>query len=175
LFNIGLGAPTSFPQIPVSIAAALGIAFTSPMVSAFILNFKGQEKDAVTRELSRKEAKDVSDLGSFLASGSSAGLEARDDPTEASIADVFMGEKVSEADNIDISRLQNVLLTVILVLGYFAMLTEQLRTISPDSILSGLASLPDPGAAFTAVLLVSHATYLGTKAFKTSGSGELAT
>jgi hypothetical protein len=55
------------------------------------------------------------------------------------------------------------------------MLTEQLRTISPDSILSGLASLPDPGAAFTAVLLVSHATYLGTKAFKTSGSGETAT
>jgi hypothetical protein len=53
------------------------------------------------------------------------------------------------------------------------MLTEQLRAISPDSILSGLASLPDPGAAFTAVLLVSHATYLGTKAYKTnSASGE---
>jgi hypothetical protein len=86
---------------------------------------------------------------------------------------VFMGEKTSDAGDVDISRLQNVVLTVTLVLGYFAMLTEQLRAISPDSILSGLASLPDPGAAFTAVLLVSHATYLGTKAYKSnSASGE---
>ena len=102
-----------------------------------------------------------------------SGLETRVDPTQASIADVFMGEKTSDAGDVDISRLQNVVLTVTLVLGYFAMLTEQLRATSPDSILSGLASLPDPGAAFTAVLLVSHATYLGTKAYKSnSASGE---
>jgi hypothetical protein len=40
LFNVGLGGPTAFPQIPASIAAALGIAFSSPMISALIPNTK---------------------------------------------------------------------------------------------------------------------------------------
>jgi hypothetical protein len=171
LFNVGLGGPVAFPVIPGSIAAALGIAFASPMISALILNTKGLA-DVTTVGGSARDTKDFSDRGAFLAAPLS-GLETRVDPTQASIADVFMGEKTSDAGDVDISRLQNVVLTVTLVLGYFAMLTEQLRAISPDSILSGLASLPDPGAAFTAVLLVSHATYLGTKAYKTnSASGE---
>ncbi|MER9216901.1 hypothetical protein NKI54_33825 [Mesorhizobium sp. M0663] len=171
LFNVGLGAPTSFPQIPASIAAALGIAFASPMISALILNSRGLE-DVTTIGASKRDTKDFSDRGSFLAAPSTA-LDARDDPTEASIADVFMGEQVADSAYVDISRLQNVVLTVTLVLGYFAMLTEQLRAIAPDSILTGLVHLPDPGAAFTAVLLVSHATYLGTKVYKTTpGSGE---
>jgi len=171
LFNVGLGGPVAFPVIPGSIAAALGIAFASPMISALILNTKGLA-DVTTVGGSARDTKDFSDRGAFLAAPLS-GLETRVDPTQASIADVFMGEKTSDAGDVDISRLQNVVLTVTLVLGYFAMLTEQLRAISPDSILSGLASLPDPGAAFTAVLLVSHATYLGTKAYKSnSASGE---
>jgi hypothetical protein len=171
LFNVGLGAPVAFPLIPTSIAAALGIAFASPMISALILNTKGLE-DVTTVGGSARDTKDFSNRGAFLAEPTSR-LETRVNPTEASIADVFMGEMATDAGNVDISRLQNVVLTVTLVLGYFAMLTEQLRAISPDSILSGLASLPDPGAAFTAVLLVSHATYLGTKAYKASpGSDE---
>jgi hypothetical protein len=168
LFNVGLGGPVSFPQIPASIAAALGIAFASPMISALILNSGAPNSAAnpldslTTVGGSAKDTKDFVDRGAFLASPSSA-LQTREDPTMASIADVFVGEQVSDAANVDISRLQNVILTITLVLGYFTMLTEQLRTISPESVLSGLASLPDPGATFTAVLLVSHATYLGTK------------
>lgn len=167
LFNVGLGAPVAFPQIPASIAAALGIAFAAPMISALILKTKGLE-DVTTVGGSARDAKDLAGRGDFLTAPPS-GLETRADPTLASIADVFMGEKVTDAGNVDISRLQNVVLTVTLVLGYFAMLTGQLRAISPDSILSGLDHLPDPGAAFTAVLLVSHATYLGTKAYTTAG------
>jgi hypothetical protein len=34
---------------------------------------------------------------------------------------------------------------------------------------SRLASLPDPGGAFASILLVSHATYLGTKAYNAGG------
>ncbi|MGJ5208143.1 hypothetical protein [Bradyrhizobium sp. HKCCYLR20261] len=167
LYNVGLGAPVAFPQIPASIAAALGIAFAAPMISALILKTKGLE-DVTTVGASARDAKDFGGRGDFLTAAPS-GLETRADPTQASIADVFMGEKVTDAGNVDISRLQNVVLTVTLVLGYFAMLTGQLRAISPDSILSGLDHLPDPGAAFTAVLLVSHATYLGTKAYTTAG------
>ena len=64
------------------------------------------------------------------------------------------------------------MLTVTLVLGYFAMLVEQFRSITPNLLLTGIPELPDPGGAFTSVLLISHATYLGTKAYKGSGKPE---
>jgi hypothetical protein len=41
-----------------------------------------------------------------------------------------------------------------------------------SSILSRLANLPDPGAAFTAVLLVTYVTYLGAKAYRTTPPGD---
>jgi len=166
LFNIGLGAPVSFPQIPAAIAAALGIAFSSPMISALILNSKSLQ-GLTTVGGAATDSNDFSNRGAYLAAPLS-GIETRADPTEASLADVFMGETVSESASVDISRLQNVVLTITLLLGYFAMLIEKTRAISSDSILSGLPDMPDPGAAFTAVLLVSHATYLGTKAYKTT-------
>jgi hypothetical protein len=93
-------------------------------------------------------------------------LEVRTNPTDASLADVFVGELVSESNQVDISRLQNVVLTVTLILGYFAMLVDRLRSIPAEYLLSGMPHLPDPGAAFTSVLLISHATYPGTKAYK---------
>jgi hypothetical protein len=172
LFNVGLGGSTAFPQIPASIAAALGIAFASPMISALILNTKdfgtkGSASDSILRvgKLAPGD-KDFSNRGGSLEMASAGPLEIRANPSEASLADVFVGELVSEANEVDISRLQNVVLTATLVLGYLAMLVDQLRSIPAESLLSGLPSLPDPGGAFTSVLLVSHATYLGTKAYK---------
>jgi hypothetical protein len=40
LYNVGIAGSVAFPQIPAAIAAALGIAFASPMISALILNSK---------------------------------------------------------------------------------------------------------------------------------------
>jgi hypothetical protein len=99
-------------------------------------------------------------------------IETRPLPSDASLADVFVGEHVAGSDQVDISRLQNVVLTVTLVLGYFAMLLGQLGSIAPESLLSGLSSMPDAGATFTAVLLVSSATYLGTKLYGSTAAPE---
>jgi hypothetical protein len=172
LFNVGLGTPTAFPQIPASIAAALGIALASPIVSALILNTKdfgtkGSPSDSILRvgNLAPGDS-DFSNRGGLLGLTSTGPLEVRANPTDASLADVFVGELVSESNEVDISRLQNVVLTVTLILGYFAMLVDQLRSIPAEYLLSGMPHLPDPGAAFTSVLLISHATYLGTKAYK---------
>lgn len=171
LYNIGLGAPVAFPAIPASIAAALGIAYASPVISALILNSKGLE-GLTTIGGAGRDATDFANRGAFL-SATSPILESRTYPSDASIADVFLGEQTSDANDVDISRLQNVILTATLVLGYLAMLIETVLSIPAEDILSGLPHLPEPGAAFAAVLLVSHATYLGTKAYKTSpGSSE---
>jgi hypothetical protein len=166
LYNVGLAGTVAFPQIPAAIAAALGIAFASPMISAVILN----SKTFGSPEASTEQANSLR----INAAGQSTDLpkdplETRAAPLEASLADVFVGEHVSDAGNVDLSRLQNVVLTVTLVLGYLAMLVGQLSSITADTLLTGIATLPDPGAAFTSVLLVSHATYLGTKAYNGSG------
>ncbi|MGY3131160.1 hypothetical protein ACVWZM_001842 [Bradyrhizobium sp. USDA 4501] len=180
LFNVGLSGPGTFPQIPASIAAALGIAFASPMISALILNTKafgmaGSPSDLITTIGGRpKDSNDQSDRALPRSSRDSSAVEVRSDPTKASLADVFIGEHVSDVGDVDISRLQNVVLTVTLVLGYFAMLVEQLRGVTPDVMLTGIQSLPDPGGAFTSVLLISHAAYLGTKAYKGSGKDDTA-
>ncbi|MHB8270294.1 hypothetical protein [Bradyrhizobium sp.] len=166
LYNVGLAGPVAFPQIPASIAAALGIAFASPMISALILNSKTFGAPDSSSAQANSLRINVSDYGLDTPSDL---LETRAVPSEASLADVFVGEHVSDAGNVDLSRLQNVVLTVTLVLGYFAMLVGQLGSIAADTLLTGISALPDPGAAFTSVLLVSHATYLGTKAYNGSG------
>jgi hypothetical protein len=166
LYNVGLAGPVAFPKIPGTIAAALGIAFASPMISTLILNSKtfGSPDSASAQANSLRI--NISDQG---ADKPNDPLETRMAPSEASLADVFVGEHLSDAGNVDLSRLQNVVLTVTLVLGYLAILVGQLGSVTPDTLLTGIDALPDPGGAFTSVLLVSHATYLGTKAYAGSG------
>ena len=171
LYNAGLGAAIGFPKIPAAIAAALGISFAAPAISTLILKTKnfgasGSPSDFITRVGQRDAADNDFRTGVVLDMDDSSPLEMRGKPSDASIADVFMGELVSQAGSVDLSRMQNVAFTVTLVLGYAAMLVNQLGAVPVENILTGMPELPDPGAAFTAVLLVSHAAYLGTKAYK---------
>ncbi|WP_374310548.1 hypothetical protein [Methylocella sp.] len=180
LVNIGLGGAATFPSMPWPVAAALGIAFASPMLSAVILKANPAGVAQSPQSLITSVFGFAPDTTDFSARTSvhevsNSALEARSDPMKASITDIFFGEQVGDADTVDLSRLQNVVLTVVLVMGYFAMLGAQLAAIGPVSLITGVASLPDPGSSFTSVLLLSHATYLGTKAYnnaprKNSGS-----
>jgi flagellar motor switch/type III secretory pathway protein FliN len=172
LYNIGLGAPVTFPRIPTSIVAALGIAFASPMLSALILDrqaFADPKSPLGFITTVGQMSSKTKDFADREAQAEDSKLEARALPDDASLADVFLGEHVADSNQVDISRLQNVVLTVTLVFGYFAMLLGQLASIVPESLLSGLSALPDAGATFTSVLLASHATYLGTKVYGSTG------
>jgi hypothetical protein len=69
-----------------------------------------------------------------------------------------------------VSRLQNVVVSVMLVCGYAAKLFAFARDIGPDVVVRALEaksaifpSLPDPGGTFTTLLTASHATYLVAK------------
>jgi hypothetical protein len=79
-----------------------------------------------------------------------------------------MGEEKANADTVDVSRLQNVVITVTLVLGFFSYLVAMTSSINAATILSAtreiFTSLPELGTTFTSLLLVSHATYLVAKA-----------
>lgn len=178
LFNIGFAGIVSsagdiakfaaFPWIPGSIAAALGIAAASPMISALIL----PTKDAAGKDIDftiRGGDADLRKRGTPFFGAESEGLEKRASPRLASIADIFMGEEKANADTVDVSRLQNVVITVTLVLGFFSLLVEMMNSITAATMLGAkgaiFTSLPELGATFASLLLVSHATYLAAKAF----------
>lgn len=83
---------------------------------------------------------------------------------------MFMGEEKVNADTVDVSRLQNVVITIVLVLGYFAALLKVTSTPAITMLASleitntPLGPLPDLGETFASLLFVSHATYLIAKA-----------
>jgi hypothetical protein len=159
---------TTFPWIPAMILAALGIAVASPMISALIKS--GATKGPSVDLHEGAQATDKSGIGRFRDPSSEGTLEVRPTPQAASLADFFIGEQETDKHLIDVSRLQNVVITVILVGCYATLLFGYVRDISPDVIVRALhdngavfPSLPDPGAIFTTLLAASHATYLIAK------------
>ncbi|MER9565792.1 hypothetical protein [Mesorhizobium sp. M0571] len=163
---LGIATFGAFPAMPASVAAALGIAAVSPMLSALILSTK--DAGANKADLAIRGADgDLRKRGTPFFGAESAGLDKRTSPSLASIADIFMGEEVANADTVDVSRLQNVVITATLVLGFFSILVA-MTTISAAQLIgakgSVFTSLPELGETFTALLVASHATYLITKA-----------
>ncbi|MFS8049195.1 hypothetical protein [Rhizobium sp. BR 314] len=177
LFNIGFADIVAtnlenvavFPKIPASVAIALGIAGASPMISALILPTKDR---AGGLALATGDSDNMRSRGMPFFGATSEGLDKRTSPASASIADIFMGEEKADVDTVDVSRLQNVVITVVLVFGFFSILVEQASTISATTILGATSpvfgSLPDLGATFASLLFVSHATYLVAKAHDSS-------
>jgi hypothetical protein len=177
LFNIGFAGIVSsagdiakyaaFPSIPASIAAALGIAVVSPMISALILPTKDAAGKNIDLAIRAGDA-DLRKRGIPFFGAESAGLDKRASSRLASVADIFMGEEKANSDTVDVSRLQNVVITITLVLGFFSLLVEMMSSITAETMLGSkgaiFTSLPELGATFTSLLLVSHATYLIAKA-----------
>ena len=187
MFNVGYAetwglakmvSSNAFPTIPYSIAAALGIAGLSPMISSLILPFRDKAgKDLAVETLAG--GADPRTRGTAFFSAESGGLDKRASPQLASLADVFMGEEKVNADTVDISRLQNVIITFTLVLSFFALLAGMISSIDATTLLKGngevFKSLPELGATFTSLLFVSHATYLVCKASGKDGPGVVQT
>jgi len=163
----GADIPQAFPDMPAMILAALGIAVGSPMLSAVIKNFSA---GAAIDLQARSQVADASGIGRFADAATGGNLEVRPTSAQASLFDLFTGETQADKDQVDVSRLQNVVLTLILVCSYATLLFGFAREISPDMIVRALdtsvavfPSLPDPGGTFATLLAASHATYLVAK------------
>lgn len=164
----------TFPTMPSAILAALGIAVGSPMISAIIKGNVGNTPDADAIDLADdSQLKDNSGVGRFIdrVKGDGTNLEVREGPGQASLADLFLGETNDNKNLVDVSRLQNMLITFILVSGYGTLLFEMVRDISPETIVGALnnsrslfPTLPSPGGIFATLLAASHGTYLVSKA-----------
>ena len=174
MFNVGfaefLASPqhladyNAFPAIPGSIIAALGIATGSTMLSPLILGTKDVNNSGLVFQ-----EQDLKRRGVPFFGNATSGLDKNDTAKFASLADIFMGEEEANADTVDISRLQNVTITIALVLSFFYFLLEEMSNIKIPAILSAnnaiFDTLPPLGTTFASLLAVSHATYLVAKAY----------
>lgn len=141
------------------------------MLSALILPTKAEDRAKDRLAITGGDG-DLRKRGVPFLGAESQGLDMRASPLMASITDIFMGEEKPNADIVDVSRLQNVVITVTLVLGFFSTLVAE-TMIAGNKLLGAKAaifpSLPDMGPSFAALLLVSHATYLVAKAHDVQG------
>jgi hypothetical protein len=96
-------------------------------------------------------------------------IDANVDPSEASWADLYLGDEVANRDVVDISRLQKLIVTVLLVMTYVQLLWFHLMGDLTDKsgklITDGhFTNMPQVGDTFIWLLGISHGAYLAYKA-----------
>lgn len=160
-----------FPSMDGALWAALGISIAaSPWLSAVILNRKDSEGEV---QVVAPTAVPPDDLHKRLL------------PVQASLADLFTGETTADAGTVDISRLQHLIITGMLLFQYFMLLASYVGDIDGSFILTSLAlgtgstpalpaspfgSMPPVDSTFLSLLVLSHGAYLAFKAMPKSGT-----
>jgi hypothetical protein len=140
--------------IPEELWLAMGISITSLVGSGLILESK-KDKDPKKVQL-----RDIKNRAGVLVT-----------KAKPSLLDLIRGEEVSNSDKIDLTRLQNLLFTFVLVGTYMSSLSAmfvKLVTQTPEiqNIADNfpITSFPELGAGAVTLLTISHAGYLAAKA-----------
>ena len=84
------------------------------------------------------------------------------DPSEARWVDLFRGEEIGNYKLVDMSKVQMLLFTVVVIAAYAASISSMLRDM--DTLRSAASlSFPDFAPSLNALLGISHGTYLSVK------------
>jgi hypothetical protein len=159
-----------FPNMQADLWALLGIVSASAVASNLIVDRKksqngqtGQALNATVNAAAPPTPGQSDQVGS---------MDRNVTPDEASWADLFLGEEVPNRDVVDISRLQKLFVTVLLVVAYVRLLWMALGNPSPTTgIDMPPVSDPQGGQGFLWLLGISHAAYLAYKATPKTGPG----
>ena len=141
--------------IPQELWLAMGISTASMVGSGLILeNKKGKDPKGVVLRGDGTKRSGVLDV-----------------KVKPSLLDLVHGEEVGNQDKIDLTRLQNLLFTFVLVGAYMASLSAMfVRLVTPTTVIQNIAdnfpitSFPQLGSSAIALLAISHAGYLTAKA-----------
>lgn len=160
LFNVrdGENNPLLLITIPIGLWVLMGISATS-MIGTPLIHSVKQNQDANvddTNSTLDQLAKQNVNVDTFTPDGR---LLVKKSPAEASWSDLFRGEEVGNADQMDLGKMQLFYFTIILVIAYIVtlgyLLASQAKVIN---------SFPDLNEGTLALLGISHATYLTNKA-----------
>lgn len=166
-FNIGTiaaiwnvdSAKDLLPQFQIWAWAVLGITIATPSASALVKAFTPSNSEFQTT-MQKEDAQGVR----------LAPLERRATPKDAEFSDLFVGETMWRTDNVDLSRAQMLIITLLLLILYTSWLMTSLNGIGFAQVLNAfpaagpiLESFPDPGLVFTGLLALTHGTYIAGK------------
>jgi hypothetical protein len=165
-----LGAALDFiPSMPGALWAALGVSLVaSPYLSAMIL-------DAKEQTVEQRTPAQTSMVQSWVTPAKLS------EPPQASWLDLITGETQGTENQLDVSRVQHLIMTGLLVSIYMALLAKLMDSVNPQMIATALkikqlpfTQLPQVGETFLGLLLLSHGGYLAFKARKSDGDGPAA-
>jgi len=151
--------------VPSAIWLAMGISIVSLVGSPLILKEKKEKK--TNREQAENSAKRLGLLAEdaskeekrkVAASTTDGQLNRNTKPEDARLYDLVRGEEVGNASVLDLTRLQNLFFTFILIASYAANLAEIMISGAP------VHELPPMDESSLALLGISHAGYLTAKA-----------
>lgn len=153
------------PAMAGALWAALGINLVaSPYLSALIRD----AKDPPTIEQKAAEPAVIKGLVT------PAKLSTNDTPKKASWLDLVTGEAEGTEKDVDVSRLQHLIISGLLIAVYLLQLGKLMRSVSAEMIATAFVSnkmpftdLPYVGETFLGLLLLSHGGYLVFKARQT--------
>lgn len=160
--NVIGDALTFFPAMDPALWAVLGITVAlSPYLSRRFQSIAGNLGTVEVRQSNHDAS------------------EQRNSPAQAHWTDLFTDEKQAGVQVVDVSRLQHMVITGLLLGGYFIMLAEYIRNVDAIAICIALLTgspvftyMPPVDATFIGLLTLSHAGYLAFKALpQTPGAG----
>ena len=156
--NIGHGSPSSALSIavPPELWALLGISGGAAIGAPIANDVTNRSKPVVPEAAKRADTH-------VQASDHEGVLDVNTTAAGASFADVFKGDEIGNRDSLDISKVQMLLISVGLALGYGAAIAILLAQAAHASLLP-LGSLPAVDPNLATLLLVSQGTYVGYKA-----------
>lgn len=168
LWRVGAGIP-GFPAMSYDLWLLLGITSISPLASALILQTKATASPPVAASAppavqgALPVAVNPPPANAVVPAGvTSLGmLDKRTDADHAGLMDIFLGEEVDNRHTVDVSRLQQVIFTLLLLVTYAFALGARfasLGTGEPPSY-----DMPPVDATFVGLLGLSHAAYLTAK------------
>ncbi len=136
----------------------MGISATSLVGTPLILSSK--TSDPPEAKTIDKAANALKEPAAEIQANSQGTLYANTKIGDASLEDMFQGDEVGNTAYVDLSKVQMFYFTIIAVIAY----ASALYSVMPGLVAPEKAIMPVPSDAFVALLGISHAAYLTSKA-----------
>ena len=160
------GEALSF-SIPGELMAAMGIALFTTGATPAVLALKAAQNAPPDPQADQAARRMAEMAGTDTATIDNVGrVMTRSDKRGARLIDLVTGDEVANAGNVDLSKVQNLLLTMLLLGAYTGMVIARLA--GGSNFDTGLPALDE---RFVELMAVSHAGYLAYKALPKPVSG----
>jgi hypothetical protein len=161
--NIALGIPDPLKiAIPPEVWALLGIGAFSLVAAPAVVD--SRKKEASPDSSTMQNALTAAQMRDHLAAPLTAigNVPAKQGQDDARWSDIVRGDTVAGFANLDISKVQQLAITIVLVLVYAASLYRLFEGLD-NSNAKAIPGFPAVDAGFVALLGLSHASYLAYK------------